>query len=662
MKNSSIKNRSSLIAFCFVIILFYFFMASSVDGFGPIDDHQFIRTIYQGQGFGAYVMPELGRFIPLTAQEYVLTARFIDVSPHLFHVISGIKALLCGILLLYCLILTRASNWLIAILWCIVIFSVGFANATFRLQVGELNAFLLVLIFIWSILVIQKKDQQITIVKDNNISGLLGLFALILAFFYKELIFVFALAFSFSEILRYYRRHQEAIPKRIYSLLVIGTAYILLYLLWSSNYKIVSYASFHTIDTLHLIRLYTFNDPVLVFILLPLVVYRVIAILRDCSMHTVYDSFLIASSIYVGSYLFLGIYNTYYLLPAYGFAVCGISGILANNSSTRLYKFAIVILALLGINNFPVAISDMQALKSISNNHYKFIKALSEWIWANPLPSSERRILVLTGVSTGGGIEVISSLKIFLQSLGLQDSLFEVKATEPSDNENISSFYGVKDKTRYNATIGNLLIFNPYQQKKIISPPILSPSFSEVYRSSSEWELPRWSSLDWVKLFINRDKNYEFIISENMRYTGYAAMLMTRQAASIQIAPVKSPSYRLGPLFLPARMPVGQTKKLDILIENTGTEIWPSSITNSSKMNVGLSYVWTDINGKVILEGDKVPFPEFMRPKDKAKVSIFMQVPLKPGRYKLVVSPVQDVDRWFYVYSRDKIDKQVDVF
>jgi hypothetical protein len=36
-----------------------------------------------------------------------------------------------------------------------------------------------------------------------------------------------------------------------------------------------------------------------------------------------------------------------------------------------------------------------------------------------------------------------------------------------------------------------------------------------------------------------------------------------------------------------------------------------------------------------------------MQPKDRAKVSIILKTPKKRGKYKLVISPVQEHLRWF---------------
>ena len=122
VKNSGMTQRWGLLVVCVMGLTAITIQILSINGLGPIDDHQFIRTIFQGKSFGIYISPELGRFLPLTSQEYVLAAKIFEPSPSLFFSINAIKVIVCGVLLLHCLILTRARNWTIAIFWGVGIF------------------------------------------------------------------------------------------------------------------------------------------------------------------------------------------------------------------------------------------------------------------------------------------------------------------------------------------------------------------------------------------------------------------------------------------------------------------------------------------------------------------------------------------------------------
>ena len=661
IKNNIISNQFLLAVFCAVSLVALVALALTVDGLGPIDDHQFIRTIFQGKRFGAYVMPELGRFFPLTAQEYAFAARFFEPSPFLFQLINCIKIVLCGSFLFYCLTLTNASNFAVAALWGTVIFSIGFANSVFRYHVGEINALILILFFISTALINARATRPLS--KKNNIIALTGTLAIVCAFFYKELIFVFAVAFSAAEIFRHYRQRENKSSWHLWSLFCAGICYIVMYGYWRATNSTGSYANYHSASTLDVVGLFFKNDPFIFVILLPLTSFRIFAVLLDAKRHTIYDSFLIAASSYVAAYLALGIFNTYYLLPAYGFAVCGIAGLLARRTAGTVSSAIAVLTGALALNTLPTAVSDMQTLKAIANNHYSFIRSLSEWILLNPLPNAKPRNLVLNEVNSGTGVEIIYSLKTFLTSFGVPNSAFNVKYTNVSDNKVISNAYGVDEEGIYAAGLNDVLIFNPYQQA--VSPPaLLTPSYLQIYRSTSDWTFPRRSVWGWFNICIIEQYDCSFGRPGDMRYTGYAALLATRLPALNQLsfAPVLTPSYRLGALVMGSRLRGGTTLSREMTIVNTGEETWPADGTLDKPMLVNLAYVWLDADGKVALEGNRASFQEPIQKNDIAKVSILIKTPDLPGKYKLLISPVQEGNKWFYPGNLSNAGKEIEIY
>lgn len=645
MISSLSASRAGAVVFCLTGLAIILAMVLSMNGLGPIDDHQFVRTLFQGRSFGTYVMPELGRFIPLTAQEYGLVAKFIEPTPFLFYALGAIKVLLAGVLLFYCLSLTGARNLAVVVLWSVVALSIGFANAAFRLQVGELNALVLILIFIWSVLVLENEVSSNSGRRRVVVS--VGLLALLMAFFYKELIFVFALAFAVSEIVRIYLQGRRAIPRYLWVLLAIGTCYILVYALWRAVYVSGSYASFHSVPIWHVVRYYTVNDPFIVLVVFPFTVFRLVRFVRDSAGQTIFDSMLIASVAYFVAYLALGMFNTYYLLPAYGFAACGVAGLSATRFARTGNSLVLLIVGMVTANNAPVAISDMQTLKLTANNHYQFVQVVSVWIRSHPLPDAGRLNLVLAGVSPGTGAEILVSFKTYLTSLGVPESVFEVKATEPSDNKAISDYYGFTSAHRYLPTSGDLLIFNPYR-KVDIRPPLLAPSYQEIYRSERELAPPRWMAWHWLRLCLPERAECAARLFEHRRYAGYAAILVTRAAAAVPDPhPLESPAYRLGDLDLPTRLRAGIAMRLEVTVRNTGTETWPADGALRPGMFVNMAYRWLDRNGLVILEGDRVPFPEPMRRNDVTRVALVLKTPALSGKYTLAIGPVQEGVRWF---------------
>jgi hypothetical protein len=646
--------------------LIFFFVASltalmslalSIDGLGPLDDHQFIRTIFQGRRFHAYILPDVGRFIPLTAQEYVLAARLFFASPELFHIMAGIKIFFCGALLLHCLMLTKAGNWTVLVLWSATVFAIGFANAGFRLQVGEINALLLLLCFVWTAIINNTGDASPI---KGRIAAIAGLMAIGVTFFYKEVSFVLATTFGVAELFRHYRQKLPHFPKRILAVILLGVAYVIAYLSWRGAHKAASYASYHATPLVDLIYLFASNDPFIFFVVIPVTLIRFIRILRNPDSQTFYDSLMAGASAYALAYIVLRIYNTYYLLPAYGFAACGLAGILALQKGTLKKTVVLLSTALITLNNLPIAVADMYSLKSIANNHWKFVHSISDWIFAHPLPDAAPRNLVLTGVSPGTDVEVIHSLQTYLESLGLPASSFKIRLPLSSNNKIISDSYGMENSLPYQAKEGDLLIFNPYQSV-FSAPPLLTPGYREVYRSDSDWDFQRWSGWEWIKICVVDEYDCISANATNRRYTGYAAMLVARSKSlpDKEAAPLAAPSFRIGPLLLPARMQAGSALTREVLVMNDGAETWPATGKVEGKNLVNLSYVWLDKAGKVILEGNRFSFLENMEPEDMARISIIIKAPAVPGEYKLVITPVQEGVRWFYQDSKSVTAKEI---
>lgn len=506
------------ISFLCINLIFIVSIITSINGFGPIDDHVFIKTLFQGRSFGYYIEPSVGRFLPLTSQEYSLAAKLLKPTPSLFYGISALKTLFSGLLLFAVLATTRARTLAIIVMWMLVMYAIGFANASTRLQVAEINILVLILTFLYSTLILERSRQNST---KKQLATLVGIFALSTTLFYKELTFVFLIVFCGTEIFRRYRQGKPA-PLYFWILLVVGLCYIACYLTWYLQHTTNSYAKMHHRDILGVLLYYMQNDPFVVFVVTPLVILRLPYIIWNKLEFTIFDSMILASFAYFFFFLLLGMANTYYLLPAYGFGACGVLGLLTNQFNKLFSALILFLIALFTLNNMTVAIADMQRLKLISNNHYFFIKILSNWLASNPTPSSTPRNLVLAGVSSGCGAEIFVSLKTFLLAMKIPESAFSIKATEPSDNKLISSFYHINEE-QYQPQKGDLVILNPYR-KAIYLP---SPYLKELYHSEQEWGLPRWNLLTWTKFCVLERQYCKIRQSQSRIFTGYTAWLAT---------------------------------------------------------------------------------------------------------------------------------------
>ena len=135
---------------------------------------------------------------------------------------------------------------------------------------------------------------------------------------------------------------------------------------------------------------------------------------------------------------------------------------------------------------------------------------------------------------------------------------------------------------------------------------------------------------------------------------------MVRAAAAVDLHPLRSPSYRIGELGLPARMATGTTLTLDVLVQNKGSETWPAIGDLRDGSYVHLAYLWFNERNEVVQEGGRTAFPESIQPGDVTKVRMTLRAPTVPGKYRLVVSPVQESVLWF---SRDAASgKAIEIF
>jgi hypothetical protein len=654
-----LNRQNVLLIFCSVCITALFLFVVSIGQLSPINDHMFLSNLFQGKAFSGYVDRGLGRFTPLASQEYAIGSRLLGPSATLFYAIHATKMAICAVLLLYCLKLTRAGTWTIFALWISVFFSIGFAHSSVVLQAGELNELLLTLVFILIILLRESSGLHAT--KLGRVIVATGAGALVIIFFYKEVAFVMALAFGASELLRYRRLRHARPPRYVLFLLTAAAAFVVFYIIWHGATLNGSYVKSHSVARWNVICAYAANDPVMIFVVLPLTCMRVLSIARKPSLHSVFDSLLIAACAYAATFIVLGMYSPYYFLPAYGFAVCGTGGILAQTTLKNARSIITFVCSMLAIGNSTASLSDLLQSKNVSQNHSEFINSISQWLWLNPREDSAPRNLVMVGVNPGNNIEILVSLDRFLSSEGIPAKSYKIVPAEPTDNPILSNAFGFKDAHGYKAQVGDVSIYNPYQGAPS-QPPLRTPSDIQIFRSGSEHTIPRWTLWHWIRTCSRADDRCIAEIHESSLYTGYAAMLVARPAATgVPTSPLDAPSYRIGPLQLPERLRAGTTQQVNVLVQNTGKQTWPSEGPGNV---VHLSYLWLDDKGTVALEGGRTVLPEPIQPKDAAEVPISVKVPSVRGEYTLVISPVQENITWFYQTDHDApgASRRVEVF
>ena len=432
----------------------------------------------------------------------------------------------------------------------------------------------------------------------------------------------------------------------ISALVVIGLSYVVCYGIWRARVVTGSYADFFDIPTSTIISYFAESDPFIVYMVLPLTLFRVLLFLRYPDRQKPYDAFLISAAAYASAYFALRLYSPYYMLPAYGFAAVGMAGALADFSLPGPRVVITALVAMFTINGFPVFVSDLQTQKQIANNHGVFVEEMAEWLVGPGATSDSPRHLVLAGVNPGNFVEIINSLAIFLRSLGVPEAAFNIGGSEATTNPGISAFFKVDAGGRA-AVVGDVLIFNPYREP-IVPPPTLSPSYRPLFRSVDEWTLPRWRAMDWMNQCLLHPTHCSENIVAGRRYAGYAAFLVVRDPVSnLPLVPLTAPSFHIGVIGLPQRLRVGDARPVRVMVRNTGSETWVANGKLQSGKFVNLSYRWFDESGRLVLEGNRAALPEPMQPGDVAEVSLTITTPKTAGHYRLAIGPLQEEVTWF---------------
>jgi hypothetical protein len=100
---------------------------------------------------------------------------------------------------------------------------------------------------------------------------------------------------------------------------------------------------------------------------------------------------------------------------------------------------------------------------------------------------------------------------------------------------------------------------------------------------------------------------------------------------------------------LPAVVPPGGTLDVPVRVTNLGHEVWPAVGRAGGSLRVSMSYQWYDESGRRLeaRTADRSLLPRDLGPGETAELEVQVRAPERPGRYRLVLTPVQDDVAWF---------------
>lgn len=395
--------------------------------FSPTDDVAFLGTVMRGLPVSSWgpASMALGRFAPVGAQEYNLLVWFsLPKSPYAMFAINVAQfAIVMALLILMLRAITHRTGLIIAIVIAFLLIP-GSTISWFRLSVGERDMVFYLAIFVFSYLRFLE-------------GGKLAFMAVALgagnaAIYCKEPMFLAIAVFAGTHLFATWKAstsRQRALDSMLLAsaIIFIVLYYFLVYL--HRGPHLYSDTNFNAMLVFpkNLANYAVFSDPVVVLLLWPLTAWRLYRLIRGWwADYSIHDSLLLAGSAYSAAYLLLNMYQPYYFLPVYVFAIPALTYFLVKG---RLrdpgWKWAAGAVAVVMLaNTVPAGIHYLSRNKYLAVNYNKTVDFLVQDIRSR-YPRQQARIF-LDGVDRGEGLAGYYILGEFLKYKGLPRAAFDL--------------------------------------------------------------------------------------------------------------------------------------------------------------------------------------------------------------------------------------------
>lgn len=514
--------------FFVLIVMVYGIVIPLSANFSVIDDHGLLDTLLIGREMPLFVIPEIGRFFPLNGYEYSLISN-ISASPFAFYLYNAFQFFVIVFLLYKILESVEDKNKYVGMLLIVLLmFSPGFVTGWLRLFVPERSELFFLVVFLFFFIKYQKEQKTLYL--------LLGLISANIALYYKEPAFLMLGSFAFFHIVLGWK--EINFKQKLFDYLLMFSAFV-----FALVYFFVVYI--HKGDTLYgtttvnpVLQLaktifnYSLHDPLLIFILLPLVMWRVYAIIKNRRPNHLFDSMLFSSSIYILVFLKLNMFAHHYLLPAYAFGLVAIAFFVF---SEQIYK-KILFKVLIGISvfftllsSFPAGLHLFSHYKNVPNNFQNTLTFLDAYIDKHSKEGNKISIF-LDGINRNGG-EVHHSFIKYLEYKGLNSNQFDIKSDQDDNGilpivppKNDANYTIWKQTTASAINEGDLIVVIPYTtnyiglDKKELEE--MSDKYELIYHANSFLEIPNIGIKSILKDFFAKygkaGKDSQAMLSRNI--------------------------------------------------------------------------------------------------------------------------------------------------
>lgn len=327
--------------------------------------------------------PSYGRFFPLASLDLNILMQFSN-SPYLFFTYNAFVAVMFAFTYLTFLNNINQSR-INLLLISLLMLSVGFVIIFFGICYGDKMMLLFLSIFILSSFYVFYKSSKIHI--------FIGILFLNLSIYLKEPIFIAAFIIGAVFFITSFKTKNKIL--KLYSTLIMlsSVIYILLYMILIFDKLEGRYDRYTENSDILTIKLqgivnYILNDGIIIFLLTTIFIYRLYRVfIKKDEFEPFFDSFLSAGFVYLCAYLYLGIFETYYLLPCYIFSGGSIIYYLINKEyiKIRFIKY-ILIISIFGFitSSLPFGIYNIINLKAQGVQFNDILNFSAKYIKENP--------------------------------------------------------------------------------------------------------------------------------------------------------------------------------------------------------------------------------------------------------------------------------------
>lgn len=513
----------------YFIIISYGVIIVIYANFGVIDDHILLDTLLKGKNIPLFINPEIGRFYPLNGFEYNIIAK-LSTSPHSFYLYNAFQFYVV-IFLLYRISINvlgeKHKTWIVFII-LILIFSPGFVTAWYRLFVPERNVFFFLVLFLNFFLKYQKQQKFLYL--------LISLISANIALYYKEPVFLMLGSFAFLHLIFGWK--ELNLKQKFLDCLLMTSSFIfiiLYFLIVFINKGETLYGETNVpwiIAFAKNIFNYIMSDPMIIFILLTIIFWRLYnLILNREKTHILFDSLLFSSSLYIFVFFKLKIFSYHYLLPVYAFGIIAMLYYIEELLKEMKFKYLFfVTLMLIVLSSFLISLHLISHYKNVPNNFQATLNFISEYIKKNPKDDKKISIF-LYNVDRNTGVEVYHSFIKYLEFKGLNQNTFDMKTNiedtgvlKLSEIED-SPYTVFKKREASKIEAGDLVIITPYTLSYIgLDKKEITKMFTDyelIYHAKSLIEIPNLSIRSLIiyyfyKKYEMKLKDSKIIISGNI--------------------------------------------------------------------------------------------------------------------------------------------------